>query len=692
MQNQTTKCCPELLAPAGSTEALQAALRCGADAVYVGGTQYSARQNAGNFDLPALEEAARLCHLYGAKLHLAVNTLLLPQELEAFSRYMQAIASIGVDACIVQDLGAAAIIRQAIPEMPLHASTQLTIHSPEGARFAKEQGFCRVVAARELSRSEVQALCACDIEIEQFVHGALCMSVSGQCYLSAMIGGRSANRGRCAQACRLPFSASGHPEQAALSLKDLCLIPYAQQLIADGITSLKIEGRMKRPEYVAAAVLALRAALNGEQPDLSDLRAVFSRSGFTDGYYTGTRSQMFGKREKEDVTAAKAVLPRLAQTYQKLPDRIPLEITVTAISGQPVTATFSDPEGQTVTVTGAVPQPAQNRPTDSATLQRQFSKLGDTIYTLQGLTAVCDGTSMLPASAWNALRRAGTAAMDAARIQAHTPSYSVVPQSFHPLLHETPTPQKAPAFWVQLRTVPEDCSFWLQQERVAFLMLPLEQLLTAELPQADRARILLIPPRFTPNHAEQTLRQQLQILAQAGYQHLYCQNVAHLRLGKQLQFHCHGGTGLNLTNPLALSAYPMADATLSPELTLSQTRACAGSLPIGIYGYGYFPVMLMRNCPVREEVGCKSCTGSLIDRTNRTFAVQCQAGYTELYNAVPIWLADKQKQLTHLHHLILDVSQLPAQAQQQAVLHAYQTGDPNLPQAITRGLYFRGIQ
>ena len=290
---------PEILAPAGSMEALTAAVHCGADAVYIGATLFSARQNAHNFDAAALQEAADFCHTNGVKLYLTVNTLVFDTEWTALDELLQTAAAVGMDACIVQDLGVADYIHQRIPEMPLHASTQMTICSPSGAIWAKEHGFSRVVVAREMTRSEIQAVCAIGLEVEQFVHGALCMCISGQCYLSALIGARSANRGCCAQACRLPFTAAKNPQAAALSLKDLCLLPHYQQLCADGIASLKIEGRMKRPEYVAAAVTALRQLKEGKQPDLQMLRAVFSRSGFTDGYYTGQRKQMFGVRQKK---------------------------------------------------------------------------------------------------------------------------------------------------------------------------------------------------------------------------------------------------------------------------------------------------------------------------------------------------------------------------------------------------------
>jgi putative protease len=333
---------PEILAPAGSMEALVTALRCGADAVYVGGTAYSARSGAVNFDLPQLERAAGICHAYGAQLHLAVNTLVTDRELEGFGRFIRKAAEYGVDACIVQDLGALKTIRSLVPDMPLHASTQMSIHTPEGAMQAAELGCCRVVAAREMSREDLETLCKLPMEIEVFVHGALCMSVSGQCSFSALVGGRSANRGQCAHACRLPWKTPSGKNPAALSLKDLSLVQYVDILRRMGVASLKIEGRMKRPEYVAAAVTALRMALQGEQPDMESLRAVFSRSGFTDGYFTGKKQDMFGFRRREDVKAAQQELPKWQEVCRRPPDAVKLDFSMVLTPEQPAVLEASD--------------------------------------------------------------------------------------------------------------------------------------------------------------------------------------------------------------------------------------------------------------------------------------------------------------------------------------------------------------
>ena len=344
----------EVLAPAGGEEQLIAAVRAGADAVYLGTGSFNARRNAANFDADALKRAVSYCHGREVKVHVTCNTLVTDKELPLLFDEIKNIAASGADAVIVQDLAVAAMFREHCPDMPLHASTQMTIHNAEGAIMAKELGFERAVLAREVSLEEIRSIHErVDIELEAFVHGALCMSVSGQCYLSAMLGGRSGNRGLCAQPCRLNFVSGGR--EFALSLKDLSAIEYVRELEAAGISSLKIEGRMKRPEYVAAAVSACRSAVNGEKPDMENLKAVFSRSGFTDGYITGKRTvDMFGIRTKEDVQASAAVLGDIASLYRNERQSVPVDVKIelradaaiklTATDGTHTTDVYGDTE------------------------------------------------------------------------------------------------------------------------------------------------------------------------------------------------------------------------------------------------------------------------------------------------------------------------------------------------------------
>ena len=682
----------ELLAPAGSMDALTAALRCGADAVYAGAEQFSARANAENFDPQGLAEAARRCHLYGAKLYLAVNTLIFDAEFSALDALLETAAEAGADGCIVQDPGAAVYMAQRLPTLRLHASTQMTIHSPAGVRFAKQAGFCRIVAARELSAEQLRAVCAeakrCGVEVEAFVHGAHCMSVSGQCWMSAAMGGRSANRGCCAQPCRLPFTADAAQKDAcALSLKDMSLVRHLAEMTAMGVGSLKIEGRMKRPEYVAAAVSACRAALSGQQPDLHELRAVFSRSGFTDGYFTGIRKEMFGTRQKEDVTAAQDVLQPLREKYRKPRKCAVLNAHYVLRQGEPAALTVTDSDGNRVTVTGEIPQTAQNRPTDLPMLQKQFDKLGGTVYTAGTVTAETGNQLMLPASALNAMRRDAVSQTDAARIRANTPSHRL--QAPPPL----PQAQKrsgTPRFRVQIRRPEQLAGLTAYAAEIDALLLPLQYAkpyLAGEQP-VPLSRCMLVPPRFYCD--EDTILQMLKDAQACGFSQILCQHAADVQLGRECGMTLHGGLGLHITNSYAAAFYAqngLADALCSPEAP-DMPAQC---LPLGRMAYGRLPLMLTRNCPVQAQVGCAQCQHRLTDRKGAAVYTDCtriteKPDYAELFNAAPLWLADRLQRLSDAAFGLLLMTDESAERVRE-VLGAYlHGGTASPPQKYTRGL------
>ena len=686
---------PELLAPAGSMESLYAALRCGADAVYAGARQFSARANAENFDAEGLSGAAQACHLSGAKLYLTVNTLLFDNEFPALDSLLQTAAAAGIDGCIVQDPGTAAYIAERLPTLRLHASTQLTVHSPAGVLFAKRAGFCRVVLARELSAKQIAEICAAasqsGMEIEVFVHGAHCMSVSGQCWMSAAMGGRSANRGCCAQPCRLPFMADPSQKQAyALSLKDQSLVQHLPELVKAGVHSLKIEGRMKRPEYVAAAVTACRASLRGEAYDLHELRSVFSRSGFTDGYYTGIRQDMFGTRRREDVTAAQDVLHSLRERYQKPRKAAVLDAHFELRQGSPSVLTVSDGTGS-VTVKGEQPQPALKHPTDLPQLRKQFEKLGDTVYMPGKVTADLDAELMLPASALNAIRRQAVAAMDAERIRRNTPVHR---QGSIPVLPQCrPLPQAQPQFRLQIRKTEQLSQIGDLADELEALLLPLHlvpEYLKGPQP-VPAARCQIVPPRFICD--EQAEIRLLKQAATAGFSQLACQNAADIETGRMLGFDLHGTLGMHAANSYAVKAlhgFGLRDALCSPEAP----QMPAQDIPLGIFAYGRLPLMLTRNCPVRAQVGCAKCRHTLTDRRGAAVYTDCtrlleQPDYAELFNAVPVWLADRPRTLCEAAYgLIAVTDETPARVRE--ILLAYLHGEQGYaPHAYTRGLTVR---
>ncbi len=394
----------EILAPCGGEDSLPAALNTGADAVYLGVTAFSARKNARNFTYEQLARAVRECRISGVKVYVTMNTLVFDDELAELARTAERIAEAGADGVIVQDPGAAKIIHEAAPSLRLHASTQMTVTSPAGAEFAKKHGFSRVVLARELSREEIADIVnRVDIETEVFVHGALCVCTSGQCLMSAVYGGRSGNRGLCAQPCRLDFTYGGR--QNVLSLKDLSLVDDLPELDRLGVTSAKIEGRMKRPEYVAAAVAACRAKLDGREPDLDTLRAVFSRSGFTRAYYDGSMRGMGGIRTKDDVEASAAALTKLRKLYEKPYKRRSFGVSLTVRAGQPVTAEVTCGELSFRYATEIIPEPAINRSITAEEIAERLGKTGGTVFTAERIDVRSDEGLMLTASAINSVRR-----------------------------------------------------------------------------------------------------------------------------------------------------------------------------------------------------------------------------------------------------------------------------------------------
>lgn len=633
----------EILAPVGGREQLLAAVRCGADAVYLGGKGFNARQNAENFDALGLPEAVALCHGRGVKVYVTLNTLFTDPETQALVEQIKEIALTGADAVIVQDMGTAALVRRICPTLHLHASTQMSVTSVAGAKLLEEQGFTRVVLARELGREEIAAICAAtSMEVEVFVHGALCMSVSGQCYLSSVLGERSGNRGLCAQPCRLDFKS--HGREYALSLKDLTLVDQLEGLTAAGVTSLKIEGRMKRPEYVAAAVTACRQALDGETPDLDTLQKVFSRSGFTNGYYTNRRDlTMFGYRRKEDVTAAAGVLGALAATYRGELARVPVDMALTMHRDQPVELQVTDGE-YTVIKAGDAPQIAQNRPTDEAMARRSLEKTGGTPFVLRNLTVDLAPGLMQPMSVLNQLRKGALEELLAYR-ETVVPHKVQLPDNMvhHPKL----TVLRQPALRGRFENA-EQLSDQILQHLDA-VILPVEELVKR--PQLieqlgdkliGEAPLLVFPAR------EEAFLTSLKQLKEKGLKRLLAGNLATVKLGFEAGLAVLGDTGLNVINSHALAAFRnlgLEDMTLSFECNLKLAATMGDYLPYGVLGYGYLPLMTFRNCPAKVAAGCGGCqgVGSLTDRKGNDFTVKCRGReYSHLLNMVPLYLGDRQ--------------------------------------------------
>ncbi|MEI2989667.1 MAG: U32 family peptidase [Oscillospiraceae bacterium] len=669
----------EILAPAGSLESLKAAVNCGADAVYIGGKQFSARQNAANFDNAELKQAADLCHLHNIKIYLTVNTIIFDNQVNEFAEFIKNAANAGIDAFIVQDFGAAEIIRNIVPDANIHGSTQMTIHSVKGAQLLKELGFKRVVISRELTEKQIQEICSTGIETEVFVHGALCMCMSGQCYLSSLIGQRSANRGFCAQPCRLPYSVYKNPQFNGLSLKDLSLVNHLQKLSDIGVFSLKIEGRMKRPEYVAAAVCACRQSLNGQTPDMALLRSIFSRSGFTDGYFTGKFSNMFGSREKEDVIAAKDILPDIRKKYSHEKKSGKLDFYAEIKKDNPVKLTVSD-DCDSVTVTGEIPETAIKKPIDFTYLERQLSKLGGTIYQFGNLNADIDDGLSLSAKTINALRRNAVEALNLKAIKRNTPEYICVPLDIDP-------ENKIES----LKEIRVRISNQNQLDAVSEadrIIIPTNVFLNNR--YENISKIIIEPPRFIYNEAE--IFGVLKKCKSLGAEHLMCSNPAYIKIGKELGFKLHGDFGLNTANSYSLNFLKkmnFEDTVLSFEMKLKQISSLRKAISTGIIAYGYLPVMLTKNCPIKNEVGCEKCKKIIFDRTGRANKIVCHGNYTEILNAQALYLADRLEDLKNISFITLYFTD-EGPDEIKKIIDEYRFGY-SAKDNITRGLYYRGV-
>ena len=683
----------EILAPVGSEEMLHAAVFSGADAVYLGFSGFNARTGAGNFDADSLKEAVRFCHARGVKVHVALNTTVYGGELASLCDAIRAVAASGADAVICQDLAVATLIGKIAPQLPRHGSTQMSVHTLQGALELKELGFTRVVLARELSLPEVEQITRhCGIETECFVHGALCMCVSGQCYLSAFLGGRSGNRGSCAGPCRLPFEANALPEGKPgrlhhLSLKDNSVIDKLDQLQAIGVASAKIEGRLRTPEYVAAAVSACLAGREGRAYDRDLLKNAFSRSGFTSGYLDGKiDGTMFGVRSEADAELTKKTLPALRELYRRERSRVPVRMKLEIEEGGEK-LTVIDADGNKAFAYGDFePQPARADPTES--LKRSLAKTGGTPFAAENIEVEMDeGPWFVPGGTVNELRREALDALLKKR-EVLRP-WPVQDVELEPLPQRTLPPHRTlRARFERWDQVPEQAL-----SGVEYLILPIAQ--ADRVPREWRGKTLLELPRVMFGKLEEDTARRVAATQDAGFAGYEVSNIAHLRLCRGLPM--SGGFGLNVTNQVAAQFY--ADNGLGSVLILPETKDSdistiapthAGKpVPTGVLVYGHMPLMVTRACPLQNIHDCAHCdkTGVLTDRKAKKFPVRCGMGVRTIYNPVPIYMGDKPGALTvdyGVAYFTLESREEAAAILDNIRVHAPFEGD------FTRGLYFKG--
>ena len=690
----------ELLAPAGSMEALRAAVQNGANAVYLGCGQFNARQSAKNFTPQALTEAVKYCHIRGVAVHLTLNTLVSDKEAEEATALIRHAANAGVDAFIVQDLGIVELCQQIAPGIPLHGSTQMTVHNLAGVQFCAGLGMTRVVLSRELSREEIRYICAnAPIEIEVFGHGALCMCYSGQCYLSAVIGSRSGNRGRCAQPCRQSYGYDRWESKYPLSLKDNCTVQYVKDLEDMGVASLKLEGRMKRPEYVAAVTQVYRSAIDTgsvTQEMLDQLTAAFNRQGFTD-YYSGNLGRhMFGIRE--DSATDERWCKQMRQTYEAVENpRVAVEFAISIQSNKTVLA-VKDENGRACSTQGPIPEIARTSALTHDDVAARLSKTGGTPYYCAQVHSDIAPGLMLPASAINAMRRDVLNLLTAQRARHDTPTLGRATRVHRHRGLSTP-----PGLTVQV-TAREQITPKLLNMRPEVLYVPLHILCNdAEFTRSLRnhCTVCAVLPRIVHDGELDKLQQDLRMVKALGISEALIGNVGLLLPVRECGLRVRGDFGLNLYSSAAVNFardLQLRSACLSFEMTLPQIRDVSKAVPCEVLIYGRLPLMITENCLIQGRTGkcsCHTAGAKLTDKTGAEFPIikdgdTCRS---VLLNGKKLYWLDRQADLDRLGlwaKRMYFTTENPKEVDR--VLSAYNAPTPFDPGAATRGLYLRGVE
>ena len=691
----------ELLSPAGSMEALRAAVQNGADAVYLGCGSFNARQSAKNFTAQALEEAVKYCHIRGVKVHLTLNTLVTDREIPEAIELIRQAAAAGVDAVIVLDLGVVRLVRQVAPTLQVHGSTQMSVHSLAGVLLCAAWGMSRVVLSRELERSEIEHICRnSPIEIEVFAHGALCMCYSGQCYLSAVIGSRSGNRGRCAQPCRLAYGFGRYENKYPLSLKDNCLVEYLQDLERMGVASVKLEGRMKRPEYVATVTGVYRQAMDQggvTRPMVDALMTAFNRQGFTGGYFLGQIGpHMFGVREEtwEDPKW----LQEARMSYEGVErSRVPVSFFAIIKDGESQLA-VQDNEGRVCKVTGPEPETARNKPLTDQELALRLSKTGGTPYYCAQVKASIQPGLTLSAAAINSMRRSALDRLTALRARREPVQLNKPPRC-----SSIKGGRETPGVTVQVTELHQitDKVLTMQPRR---LYVPLHLIASNMEYFRDlvlQVKVAAVMPRIIHDDELPKIRQQLALCRELGIREALVGNLGHLLPAREEGFLLRGDFGLNLFNSYAMDMardLELESATLSFEMTLPQIRDVSKAMPCELLVYGRLPLMVTENCIIKNKTGQCSChhgPTKLTDRTGADFPIikdgdSCRS---VMLNGKKLYWLDRSEDIRRLGlwaTRLYFTTEGPQEVDQ--VLRAYSQGLPFDPGACTRGLYLRGVE
>ena len=691
----------ELLSPAGSPEAVIAAVQNGADAVYLGLSDFNARRGAQNFSLEEFLKAVRYCRIRGCRVYVTLNTLVNDREFAQAVDAARTVSEAGADAVLVQDLGLAAAIRHALPDLPVHASTQMSIHNLAGVEAAAQMGITRAVLARELSLEQIRFIAQhASIETEVFVHGALCFCHSGQCYMSSLIGRRSGNRGMCAQPCRLQYTLGGRMDDYPLSLKDSCLVDRLKELEDAGVACVKIEGRMKRPEYTGIVTgIYSKAIKERRQPsadEMETLERAFSRSGFTQGYFNGDREDMFGVRMEPDRDSDRLFAAARKKYGSGELRRVPVHFYTIAEKGQELKAIAFDNDGNRAVATGHVPERAKNAGISKDFLIEQMYKTGGTPYLCVEDQAKADPGLYVPVSDINELRR--KLLNDLSDKRALPPERRSLEL---PLSPENIPVSGDPVTIFQVRTS-DQMAPELAELKADYLYVPAQELVRnfdAAEPFIEKGTVpVAVLPRVITDDQAAEVEETLLSLCSMGVNEALVGNLGHVYLAKKAGMKLRGDFGLNAFNSATFEVLKEAgflSATASFELRLAQIKDLKKPLDTELIVYGRLPLMVSDQCIMRESAGRCSCQvpGQLTDRMGSVFPVVKEFGCRNvIYNAHKLYLADKREDILSAGlwgMRLMFTTESPLECAE--VAKCYLGVSDYTPNVLTRGLYYRGV-
>ena len=694
----------ELLSPAGSFEGVVAAVQNGADAVYLGLSDTNARGNTRDLTRDEFGRALEYCRVRGVKAYLALDALASDSELSIVAERAKEACRLGIDAIVVQDLGVMMVVRRTVPEVPIHAGAQMNIHNLEGVKIAAAMGISRVSIARELSRRKLAYICRnSPIEIEVFVHGALCISYSGQCYMSTAIGRHSANRGSCSQPCRLSYNAVGHSVRYPLSLKDNCLVRYLEDLDTIGVTGIKIEGRMRRPEYTAIVTgVYSKAAHRGRYPTQDDFRALqtaFSRQGFTDGYYAERHdNDMLGIREEEKRDDA-VIFSTARKNYLNGEfQRVPVRFVGVVSKDKKVKLAAADDRNNTAIMYGPVPEPAFHKELTLTAMQTQLHKTSGTPFLCVGVKGAVEPGLSLPVSTFNEMSRKLLAEI----LELRRPVIERSEGEFIPGEH-IPGRAEPPVLTLSVMRI-DQLSAGMAELNPGLVYVPVMEIYD-ETPALrallynDEINVVAALPRVIHDNERKKVSDMLKRALDLGMTDALISNIGQLQFARSHGMNVRGDYGLNVFNSETLRilrSLGLKSAALSFELRLTEIRDLSKHIDTEIIIYGRLPLMITETCIVKNSTGACTCDSfnGLVDRQGALFPIVPEFGCRNtLLNSSKLFMADRRRAIASLG---LWAGRLMFTTENAlecvSVMKRYMGMSAYMPSGFTRGLYFRGVE